>query len=399
MNDPAKDPVVIVSAIRTPLGSLQGSLKTMSATQLGSAAIAAALAASGQPAQNIDEVIMGCVLQAGLGQAPARQAAIGANLPASIPCTTVSKVCGSGLKALMLAHDSLMAGSANTIIAGGMESMSNAPHLLLKARDGYRLGSAELTDHMFLDGLQDAYDKGKLMGVFAENTATHFGFTREQQDAYALRSLERAQAATNNGIFTREIAPLTIESKKGDIRVTIDEQILHARPEKIPTLKPAFANPGTVTAANSSSISDGAAALMLMRESQAKKCGLAPLARIIAHTSFAADPAWFSTAPIFAISKLLEKTGWQKNDVDLFEINEAFAVVALAAIKELQLPPEKVNIHGGACALGHPIGASGARIMVTLLNALATHNLTKGIATLCIGGGEAVAMAVERIPA
>ncbi len=391
------DPVVIVSAIRTPLCGLQGALKDLPVTQLGANAIAVALKQSGLTPASIDEVIMGCVLSAGVGQAPARQAALAANLPEAVPCTTVSKVCGSGLKAIMLAHDAIVAGSASTIIAGGMESMSNAPHLMPKSRDGVRLGNALLQDHMFIDGLQDAYDRGKLMGIFAEACAAHFNFTREQQDAFALTSLERAKAAASDGTFAREITPIILRGRKEDISINADEQVMRARPEKIPTLKPAFSETGTVTAANSSSISDGAAALVIMRESQAESLGLQPLARIIAHASHAQEPAWFTTAPAGAVKKLMAKTGWELNDVDLFEINEAFAVVALAAMEELALPHHKVNIHGGACALGHPIGASGARIMVTLLNALAKYDLRKGVATLCIGGGEAVAMAVERI--
>ncbi len=398
MNAQNNDAVVLVSAIRTPLGGLQGALKDFSAPKLAAATISAIIAQSGLAPSSIDEVIMGCVLTAGLGQAPARQAALAANLPQSTPCTLVSKVCGSGLKAVMLAHDQIIAGNANIIIAGGMESMSGAPHLLPKSRDGYRLGNAPLLDHMFTDGLQDAYE-GKLMGTYAEATASHFGFTREQQDGFALTSLQRAKTATEDGTFAREITPLRWSTKKGEINVDKDDQVLRARPEKIPHLSPAFARDGTVTAANSSSISDGAASLLLMRESQAARLGLSPLARITAHVSHAADPAWFSTAPITAITKLMEKTGWSLSQVDAFEINEAFAVVVLAAMRELSLPHDKVNIHGGACAMGHPIGASGARILVTLLNALAKYDLSKGVAALCIGGGEAVAMAVERIRA
>ena len=393
------DPVVIVSAIRTPLGNLQGVLKEFTAPQLGSHAIHALLVQSGLAPESIDEVIMGNVLSAGLGQAPARQAALGAGLPESCPATLISKVCGSGLKAIMLAHDSIMTGNSTIAIAGGMESMSGAPHLIPKSRDGTRLGNITMIDHMFNDGLQDAYDKGKLMGVFAEACASHFAFTRETQDNYALLSLQRAQAASNDGTFAREITPLKMQSKKGEIRIDRDEALLHARPEKIPQLRPAFAKDGTVTAANSSAISDGAAALLLMRESEANRLGLFPLARIIAHTTHAQSPAWFSTAPIGAIEKLMQKCQWNLSDIDAFEINEAFAVVVLAAMQELKLPQEKVNIHGGACAIGHPIGASGARILVTLLNTLAKYDMSRGVATLCIGGGEAVAMAVERIRA
>ena len=391
------DPVVIVSAARTAIGGLLGDFKDVSATQLGSVAIRAALERSGLAADLIDEAVMGCVLSAGLGQAPARQAALGAGLPESVPCTTVSKVCGSGMKAVMLAHDAIMAGSASRVIAGGMESMTNAPHLLPKARQGYKMGDATLQDHMFFDGLQDAYEAGKLMGVFAEACAGKYRFTREAQDAFAIASLERAQQATAKGRFTAEIAPVTVKGKKAEVLVSIDEQPQKADAAKIPLLKPAFDKNGTVTAANASSISDGAAATLLMRLSEAHKRGLKPLARIVAHSSHAQAPVWFATAPVGALAKLAEKTGWVLKDVDLFEINEAFAVVAMAAMRDLQLPYEKVNIHGGACAMGHPIGASGARILVTLLSALKQNGLKRGMAALCIGGGEAVAMAVEMI--
>ena len=390
------DPIVIVSIARTPIGGLLGDFKDVSATELGAVAIRAALARSGVAADTIDEAYMGCVLSAGLGQAPARQAALGAGLLESTECTTVSKVCGSGMKAVMLAHDAILAGSARRIVAGGMESMTNAPHLLPKARHGHKMGNVALQDHMFLDGLQDAYEAGKLMGVFAENCAGHFGFTREAQDAFAIASLERAKKATADGNFAYEIAPVTVKGKKGDVVVSIDEQPQKAVPEKIPTLKPAFAADGTVTAANASSISDGAAALVLMRLSDAEKNGIIPLARIVAHTSHAQAPGWFTTAPIGALTKLSQRTGWGFNDVDLFEINEAFAVVVMAAMQELKLPHERVNIHGGACAMGHPIGASGARILVTLLSAMMQKDVKRGMASLCIGGGEAVAMAVER---
>ena len=391
------DPIVIVAAMRTPIGGLLGVFKDVSAPQLGATAISAALSKAHLSTDAIDEVMMGCVLSAGIGQAPARQAALAAGLPESTPCTTVSKVCGSGLKAVMLAHDVILADSANIMIAGGMESMTNAPHMILKAREGQRMGNVQMVDHMFLDGLQDAYDVGKLMGVFAENCASHYQFTREAQDAFAMTSLERAKRATVDGNFTNEIAPVTIKSKKSDSVISADEQPQKSDVTKISTLKPAFAKDGTVTAANSSSISDGAAALIFMRLSTAEKLGAKPLARIVAHTSHAQAPAWFSTAPVAAITKLSEKTGWALKDVDAFEINEAFAVVTMAAMHDLHLPHEKVNIHGGACALGHPIGASGARILVTLLGVLEKYTLQRGIASLCIGGGEAVAIAVERM--
>lgn len=388
--------IVITSAVRTPMGNLLGELKDFSAAQLGAAAIQAALERGQLQPQQISEVIMGCVLMAGQGQAPARQAALGAGLLQSTGATTINKMCGSGMKAMMFAHDMLLAaGGHEIIIAGGMESMTNAPYLLSKARSGYRLGHGQLIDHMFLDGLEDAYDRGRLMGYFAEVTAKHFGFTREAQDEFAITSLKRAQQATQNGVFANEIIPMTLHSKEGDKIIAQDEGPFKARLDKIPQLKPAFAADGTVTAANSSSISDGAAALVLMHESQANRLGLQPLARIIGHATHAQEPAWFTTAPVFAIQKLLEKINWHTNDVDLYEINEAFAVVTMTAMQELKLPYEKVNIHGGACALGHPIGASGARVVVTLLNALRSHNLKRGVAALCIGGGEATAMAVE----
>ena len=388
------DPIVIASAARTPMGAFGGELKDLAATELGSAAIAAALARAGLTGQDVSEVIMGCVLPAGLGQAPARQAALGAGLSDATPCATLNKVCGSGMKAIMLANDVLMAGSAEIVVAGGMESMSNAPYLLDKARTGQRLGHGRTYDHMFLDGLEDAYDKGRLMGSFAEDTAQHYQFTRAAQDEYALTSLSRAKAASADGSFAAEIAPVHA-GKAGEIR--LDEGPAKARPEKIPTLKPAFRPDGTVTAANASSISDGAAALVLMRLSEAERRGHAPLAIVRGHASHAAAPAWFSTAPIGAVNKLLDKVGWSKDEVDLYEINEAFAVVAMAAMRDLDLPHDKVNVHGGACALGHPIGASGARIVVTLLAALAKHGGRKGVASLCIGGGEATALAVELV--
>jgi len=371
------------------MGSFQGSLSSRSATQLGSASIAESLSRAGLQPDAVDEVIMGCVLPAGLGQAPARQAALGAGLPQAVPCTTVNKVCGSGMKATMLAADLVAAGSAEIIVAGGMESMSNAPYLLDKARSGYRLGHGKVIDHMFLDGLEDAYDRGRAMGTFAEDTAQHYQFTRDAQDAYALESLRRARHAIDQGAFKDEI--VAVEG------VAIDEQPGKAKPEKIPLLKPAFREGGTVTAANSSSISDGAASLVVTRMSTAEKRGLTPQAIIHGHAGHAQAPAWFTTAPIFAIRKLLEKTGWSAGDVDLFEINEAFAVVPMAAMRDLDLPRDKVNVNGGACALGHPIGCSGTRVTVTLIAALRARALKRGIASLCIGGGEATALAVELI--
>ena len=388
------DPIVIAAAVRTPMGGFQGAFSGVTAPQLGSVAIAGALARAGIAGEAVDEALMGNVLPAGLGQAPARQAALGAGLPQSVPCTTISKVCGSGMKAVMLAHDLIVAGSASIVVAGGMESMSNAPYLLDRARAGYRLGHGRVLDHMFLDGLEDAYDKGRLMGTFAEDTARYFAFTRQMQDDYALASLDRAKAAIASGAFVDEIVPVSL----GGAQVLVDEQPGKARPDKIPQLKPAFHPQGTVTAANSSSISDGAAALVLMRLSEARQRGVTPLASIVGHASHARAPAWFTTAPVGAVEALMQKTGWSLDQVDLFEINEAFAVVALAAMRELDLPHDKVNVNGGACALGHPIGASGARILVTLLGALRRRSLRRGVATLCIGGGEATAMAVELSP-
>ncbi len=384
--------IVIVGAARTPLGSLQGKLKTMSAPQLGAIAIRAAVERSGLESHVPDEVFMGCVLPAGLGQAPARQAALAADLPQAVPCTTVNKVCGSGMKAAMLAHDAIIVGSARVVVAGGMESMSNAPYLLKKARGGYRLGHDTVYDHMFLDGLEDAYERGTLMGKFAEDTAETYQFTRESQDAFATESLMRAKRATESGAFAREIVAVRV----GHDAVEVDELPARADPAKIPHLKPAFREGGTVTAANSSGISDGAAALVLMDESEADRRNITPLARIVGHATHAQAPALFTTAPVGAIEKLLERIGWNTGDPDLYEINEAFAVVTMAAMRDLHLPHEKVNVFGGACALGHPIGASGARIIVTLLNALAQHDMKRGIASLCIGGGEATAIAVER---
>lgn len=390
------DPVVIVGMARTPLGAFQGSFSALQAPQLGAPAIQAAVERAGISQADIDETLLGCVLSAGQGQAPARQAAIAAGIPVASGATTVNKMCGSGMKAVMLAHDMLAGGSADIIVAGGMESMTNAPYLLDKARGGYRMGHGKITDHMFLDGLEDAYEKGRLMGSFAEDCAEVFQFSRTTQDEFALRSLKRAQTALERGYFSQEIAPVVTGNGNSAHLIDMDEQPAKARPEKIPFLRPAFREDGTVTAANSSSISDGAAALVLMRLSEAEKRGLTPLARIVAQTSYAHEPRLFATAPIGAIRKLYEKTGWAANDVDLFEINEAFAVVTMAAMQELNLPAEKVNIHGGACALGHPIGASGARILVTLLAALQTHDLQRGIASICIGGGEATAIGVER---
>ncbi|KTD54071.1 acetyl-CoA acetyltransferase [Legionella sainthelensi] len=389
--------IVIVAAKRTPMGAMLGNLSTLSAPELGAIAHQAALSQAGINPAEIDEVISGCVLQAGIGQAPARQAAIKAGIPNTAGATTINKMCGSGMKAIMLAHDLIRAGTAHIVLASGMESMSNAPYLLSKARSGYRLGHGELKDHMFLDGLEDAYDRGKLMGVFAEATASHFHFSREQQDEFAVRSMSRALKAMENGAFKDEITPVTISSRKGDVTVTVDEGPDAAKLAKIAQLKPAFKADGTVTAANSSSISDGAASVILMSAGQAEKQGIRPLARIVAHACNSQAPEWFTTAPVDAIRKVMNKAAWKQNDVDLYEINEAFAVVTMAAIKELELNPEHVNIHGGACALGHPIGASGARILVTLIHALKHQGKKRGIAALCIGGGEATAMAIELI--
>lgn len=391
------DPIVIVGAARTPMAGFQGDFSAVSASELGAAAVGAALARAGVPAGEIEEVVMGCVLPAGQGQAPARQAALKAGLPLSAGATTINKMCGSGMKAAMFAHDLILAGSAKVALAGGMESMTNAPYLLDKARGGYRMGHGRVMDHMFLDGLEDAYDKGRLMGTFAEDCAQAFQFTREAQDNWAIISLTRAQKAIASGAFAGEITPVTVKAGKGETVVSIDEQPGKARPDKIPSLKPAFREGGTVTAANSSSISDGAAAMVLMRRSEAEKRGLTPLAVIVGHATHAQAPNLFPTAPIGAMRTLSEKTGWALKDVDLFEINEAFAVVAMAAMKDLDLPADKVNVHGGACALGHPIGASGARVMVTLMAALKTHGLKRGIASLCIGGGEATAIALELV--
>ncbi|WP_368607621.1 acetyl-CoA C-acyltransferase [Pseudomonas fulva] len=390
-----EDPIVIVSAVRTPMGGLQGELSSLSAVQLGSAAIGAAIERAGVEAHSVDQVLFGCVLPAGLGQAPARQAALGAGLGKHTTCTTLNKMCGSGMQAAMLAHDLLAAGTADMVVAGGMESMSNAPYLLDKARGGYRMGHGKVIDHMLMDGLEDAYDKGRLMGTFAEDCAQANGFSRKDQDDFAIASLTRAQQAILSGRFADEIVPVEVTQGKQRRLVKDDEQPPKARLDKIAQLRPAFRDGGTVTAANASSISDGAAALVLMRRSEAHKRGLKPMAIIHGHAAFADAPALFPTAPIGAIDKLIKRTGWALSDVDLFEINEAFAVVTLAAMKHLDLPHDKVNIHGGACALGHPIGASGARILVTLLHALRQNNLRRGVAAICIGGGEATAMAVE----
>ncbi|WP_343315958.1 acetyl-CoA C-acyltransferase [Brucella sp. BE17] len=391
------DPIVIVGASRTALGAFQGAFTGAAACDLGAAAITGALQNAVLEPSAIDEILMGCVLSAGQGQAPARQASIKAGLPVSASATTLNKMCGSGMKATMLAHDLLLAGSADVIVAGGMESMSNAPYLLPKARGGYRMGHGAIVDHMFLDGLEDAYDKGRGMGTFAEDCAQNYGFSREAQDAFAIASLTRAQNAIAEGLFRAEITPVPVETGRDMVEVATDEQPGKAKPERISALRPAFRDGGTVTAANSSSISDGAAALVLMRASKAEKWSLAPRAIVTGHASHADKPNLFPTAPIGALRKLSEKTGWHLNEVDLFEINEAFAVVTMAAMHDLDLPHDKVNIHGGACALGHPIGASGARILVTLLAALETHRLKRGMAAICIGGGEATAIAIERI--
>jgi acetyl-CoA C-acetyltransferase len=392
-----EDAIVIVGMARTAMGSFQGALSSLTASQLGSHAIKAAVARAGLKPDDISETLMGCVLPAGQGQAPARQAALGAGLPQSVPCTTVNKMCGSGMKTVMVAFDGLHARAKDIVVAGGMESMTNAPYLLPKMRAGARLGHAEVKDHMFLDGLEDAYDKGRLMGTFAEDTAQHYQFTREAQDAFAIESLKRAKTANEDGSFKAEIVPVAVKSKAGTTEVARDEQPFTADPTKIPKLKPAFRDGGTVTPANSSSISDGAAALVLMRASTARQRKLSPIARIVGVSSAAQAPAWFTTAPVAAMKTLLADIGWSSKDVDLYEINEAFAVVAMAAMRDLDLPHDKVNVHGGACALGHPIGASGARILVTLLSALEKRGEKRGVASLCIGGGEATAVAVERI--
>src|SRR3954454_22993108 len=391
------DPIVIVGSARTPMGGFQGDFKDVKAPELGAAAIRYAIDRAGTKPDDIEEVIFGCVLPAGQGQAPGRQAALGAGLPKSTTTTTINKMCGSGMKAVMLAHDLISAGSADIMVAGGMESMTNAPYLLDRARGGYRMGHGKIVDHMFLDGLEDAYDKGRLMGAFAEDCAQDYQFTRAAQDEYAITSLKRAQKAIADGTFEAEIVPVAAKAGREQKLVKHDEQPPKARLDKIPTLKPAFREGGTVTAANASSISDGAAALVLMRRSEAEKRGLTPLAEIKGHASYADLPNLFPTAPIGAVKKLFERTGWSNKDVDLFEINEAFAVVAMAAMRDLDLPHDHVNVHGGACALGHPIGASGARIIVTLLAALKKYDLKRGIGPLSIGGGEATAIAFERV--
>ena len=389
------DPIVIVSATRTPMGGFQGDFASLTCSQLGGVAIKAAVERAGLTPDQVDEVIMGCVLPAGQGQAPARQASLGAGLPLAAGCTTVNKMCGSGMRAAMYAHDMLLAGSVDVMVAGGMESMTNAPYLLPKARGGFRLGHGEVKDHMFLDGLEDAYDKGRLMGTFAEDCAGTYKFSREAQDAFAIASTTRSKQANTDGSFAWEIAPVTVSGRKGDVVIDKDEQPFKAQLEKIPGLKPAFRKDGTVTAANSSSISDGAAALVMMRASTAAKLGLKPVATMVGHSTFAQEPGLFTTAPVGAMKKLLAKNGWSVDSVDLWEINEAFAVVTMAAMHDLNLPHEKVNVHGGACALGHPIGASGARVIVTLIGALKKQGKKRGVASLCIGGGEATAVGIE----
>jgi acetyl-CoA C-acetyltransferase len=390
-----KDPVVIVSAARTPMGAFQGELKGFAAPELGAAAIRAAVERAKVRPEDVQEIIMGCVLPAGQGQAPARQASLGAGLPLGTGCTTINKMCGSGMKAAMFAHDVLLTEKNHILVAGGMESMTNAPYLLPKARAGLRMGHGQVIDHMFYDGLEDAYDKGRLMGSFAEDCAQKYSFKRQEQDAFAIASLNRAQTANKDGSFAWELTPLAIKVGKDEKFIEMDEQPFKANLAKIPTLKPAFSREGTVTAANSSSISDGAAALVMMRRSTAEKRGLAPLAVVVGHSTHAQEPGWFTTAPVGAMRKLFDKVNWTAQQVDLYEINEAFAVVTMAAMKEHGLPHDKVNVHGGACALGHPIGASGARILVTLIGALRKQGGKRGMASLCIGGGEATAMAIE----
>ena len=392
----AADPIVVAGMARTPMGGFQGALAAVDAPALGAAAIGAALERAGVDGAEVGETVMGCVLQAGQGQAPARQAARAAGLPDSVGATTVNKMCGSGMRAAMFGHDAIAAGAADIVVAGGLESMTNAPYLLPRARGGLRMGHGEVKDHMFLDGLEDAYDRGKLMGAFAENTAEKYQFSREEQDEFAIRSLERARRANEDGSFDEETVPVTVRTRKGETAVTRDEQPFAADVARIPRLRPAFREGGTVTAANSSSISDGASALVLMRRSGAESRGVAPLAEIVAHAAHAQAPEWFTTAPVGAIDKVLARAGWSKDEVDLWEINEAFAVVTMAAMKEHGLPADKVNVHGGACAMGHPIGSSGARIVATLIAALRKYDLRKGVAALCIGGGEATAIAVER---
>ena len=397
MTTPEQDPIVVVGMARTAMGSFQGVLAPMTAPQLGSAAIKGAIERAGVKPDEVSEVLMGCVLPAGIGQAPARQASIFAGVPNTVPCTTVNKMCGSGMKTVMQAYEALHARPTDVIVAGGMESMTNAPYLLPKMRNGARLGHAEVKDHMFLDGLEDAFDKGRLMGSYAEDTAQHYQFTREAQDDYAIASLTRAQNAQNSGAFDREIVAVEISGRKGPTVVDKDEQPAKGDASKIPTLKPAFAKDGTITAANASSISDGAAALVLTRQSVADRLGLKPVARVVSHAAFAHEPAKFTTAPVAAMTKALKLAGWDAAEVDLYEVNEAFACVAMIAMRDLDIPHDKINVHGGATALGHPIGASGARVLATLLSALETHGGRKGVASLCIGGGEATAMAVELV--
>ena len=391
-----KNNIVITGFARTPMGSFQGSLSSETAPYLGSVAIKGAIKKAGIKAEDVDDVVMGCVLPAGMGQAPARQAAIGAGIPNTAGATTVNKMCGSGMRAAMIAHDQLLAGSSLVTLAGGIESMSNTPYILPKVRSGLRMGHAQVQDHMFIDGLEDAYETGRLMGAYAEATAEAYQFTREEQDDFAIRSLERAKKANEDGSFKEEMVSVTINTRKGSKEITNDEQPFSADISKIPNLKPAFSKTGTVTAANSSSISDGAAALVMMTSEEARNKNSIPLARIVAHATNSHDPAWFTTAPIGAIQKVLDKAGWNIKDVGLFEINEAFAVVPMAAMKDLSISPEIVNVHGGACALGHPVGTSGARIIATLIAAMHKYKVDKGVASLCIGGGEATAIALER---
>jgi acetyl-CoA C-acetyltransferase len=393
----ASDPVVIAAFARTPMGSFQGALSPLKATELGAAAVRAAVERAGVSPEAVEQIFMGCVLPAGLGQAPARQAALGAGLPKSVQATTVNKMCGSGMQAAIMAHDALVAGSADVIVAGGMESMSNAPYLLAKHRSGARIGHDTAFDHMYLDGLEDAYEPGRLMGAFAEETARTYQFTREAMDDFAIESLSRARRATESGAFAGEIVPVEVTTRKGAETIAADEQPLKADPAKIPTLKPAFAKDGAITAANASSISDGAAALVLTRASVAEKLGLPVVARIVAHAAHAHEPGQFTTAPVPAMRKALSRAGWSVDEVDLFEVNEAFAVVAMIAERELAIPREKLNVNGGACALGHPIGTSGARILATLIAALQARGGRRGLASLCIGGGEATAVAVELV--
>jgi acetyl-CoA C-acetyltransferase len=397
MSDTTKDPIVIVSAARTPMGAFQGDFSSVSANELGAVAIKAAVERAGIKPADVQEIIMGNCLMAGQGQAPARQAGIKAGLPVSAGATTISKMCGSAMKAAMQGYDGLVAGSVDVVVAGGMESMTNAPYLILKGRGGYRMGHGKIYDHMMLDGLEDAYEEGRSMGTFGEDCAAKYHFSRADQDAFALASVKRAQAATEDGSFKWEIAPVTVKGRAGEVTIDKDEGPVKAKPEKIAALKPAFKKDGTITAASSSSINDGAAALVLMRKSTADKMGLKPIAKLLGHATHSQEPEWFTTAPIGAIEKLYKKVGWTSADVDLFEINEAFAVVPMAAMQEHKIPHDKINVNGGACALGHPIGASGARIIVTLLGALKKRNLKKGVAALCIGGGEGTAVAIEML--